>query len=92
MNDHPQQRAYHEGKLLSINNINATTIIIPSKCRTRIRVATESCQVVLKSKTRESVYESSDTSNMFNPLKMKRRLFYLKTQFIPCSKRFSTQL
>jgi hypothetical protein len=28
----------------------------------------------------------------FNPLKTKRRLLYLKTQFLPRSKRFSSRL
>jgi len=27
-----------------------------------------------------------------NPLQTKRRLLYLKTQFVPCSKHFSSQL
>jgi len=31
-------------------------------------------------------------SNVFNPLKMKRRLLYLKTQSVPRSKHFSSRL
>jgi len=30
--------------------------------------------------------------SIFNPLKTKRRLFYIKTQSIPRSKHFSTRL
>ena len=30
--------------------------------------------------------------NCFNPLKTKRRLLYLKTQFVPRSKHFSSRL
>ena len=30
--------------------------------------------------------------NNFNPLKMKRTLIYLKTQFVPRSKHFSSRL
>ena len=29
---------------------------------------------------------------LVNPLKTKRRLLYLKTQFVPCSKHFSSRL
>jgi len=31
-------------------------------------------------------------AELLNPLKMKRRLLYLKTQFLPCSKHFSSWL
>ena len=32
------------------------------------------------------------TQNNINPLNTKRRLLYLKTQFVPCSKHFSSRL
>ena len=32
------------------------------------------------------------TQSMFNPLNTKRRLLYLKTQFVPRSKHFSSRL
>ena len=34
----------------------------------------------------------SEVINLFNPLKTKRRLLYLKTQFVPRSKHFSSRL
>ena len=33
-----------------------------------------------------------EVQNFFNPLKTKRRLLYLKTQFVPRSKHFSSRL
>jgi hypothetical protein len=57
----------HEQKFLVINYINATTNIIPSKCRTRKTSNNRVIfQLLLKTKTWQSVYKSSDTSNKFN--------------------------
>ena len=39
-----------------------------------------------------SVITASRLHNRFNPLKTKRRLLYLKTQFVPRSKHFSSLL
>ena len=38
------------------------------------------------------IYLAYKISAQFNPLQTKRRLFYLKTQFVPRSKHFSSRL
>ena len=38
------------------------------------------------------IYCAGGTSATINPLNTKRRLLYLKTQFVPCSKHFSSRL
>ena len=37
-------------------------------------------------------YKQGSTTLELNPLKTKRRLFYLKTQYVPRSKHFSSRL
>ena len=40
----------------------------------------------------EDVFTNSGENVQFNPLKTKRRLLYLKTQFVPRTKRFPSRL
>ena len=40
----------------------------------------------------EIYIEAHSASSVINPLKTKRRLLYLKTQFVPRSKHFSSRL
>ena len=39
-----------------------------------------------------SLLKKGQVDSVFNPLNMKRRLLYLKTQFVPRSKHFSSRL